>query len=149
VEVVDIATSGANSPPNPITLRFEPTAPRVGDALAAYVGTSLTLDDPDYDVVRYEYVWSVDGEIVRQVTTAAHSDLLKRSLLKNGESVSCRVTPWDNVSAGPESVIAAPIGESGVPAMGTWALVVLAQCIAAAGTIVVARGKGTARPRRT
>ena len=60
-----------NRPPEPISLSFEPAEPSNEDVVVCRIGTSLVLDDLDYDVVRYEYVWTVDGVEVRRIVSAA------------------------------------------------------------------------------
>jgi hypothetical protein len=139
VEVVAVPSPASNSPPEPITLTFEPPAPKFGDALAARVNTSRILDDLDYDVVRFHYRWLVDGEVVREVTTAAQSDVLQRDLLKSGGVATCEVTPMDDVSAGETTVIASHIAEPPVPTVGAWGMIILLGCVAVAGTLIVAR----------
>jgi hypothetical protein len=97
----------------PITVSLEPAAPGPDDVLFCRVAGSLTLDDPDYDVLRYEYVWTVDDVVVRQVTTAALSDALPR--VESGGVVRCTVTPRDAASAGPPASVQARIGAGRAP----------------------------------
>lgn len=100
VEVVPVIDPGFNRPPEPITVSFEPAAPEANDVVLCRVGTSLTVDDLDYDVLSYRYVWTIDGRIVRDVTTAAHSDMLRRSVASPGQTLVCEVTPSDGKADG-------------------------------------------------
>ncbi len=68
--------------------------------LVSRVATDLVLDDPDYDIVRYHYVWTVDGLVMRDVTTAAHSDAFPRRTAPRGSLVTCTVTPSDGTDTG-------------------------------------------------
>ena len=69
--------------------------------LICEIDTSLVLDDVDWDILSYRYVWRVDGGVVRDVTTAAHSDVLPRFSWSAGQTVTCAVTPSDGVLSGP------------------------------------------------
>jgi hypothetical protein len=51
--------------------------------------------DPDYDVVRYGYQWTVNGATVRTVTSAAQTDALPRQYATAGAKLSCSVTVSD------------------------------------------------------
>ncbi len=95
VEVRTARTPDFNRPPAPIAVGFEPQTPMSSEVLRCRVFTSLTLDDPDYDVVRYDYLWRINGSEARRIVSAAHSDVLRRDLLKAGETVECSVTPSD------------------------------------------------------
>jgi hypothetical protein len=64
------------------------------------VETDLVLDDSDYDIVRYEYMWHVNDEIIRTVTTAAQSDAIPHHSLAAGDVLECTVTPTDSFSRG-------------------------------------------------
>jgi hypothetical protein len=60
-----------NRSPNPITVSLT-----VPDVALCVVSTSLVTRDPDYDIVRYRYRWSMGGKVLRSVTSAALSDVL-------------------------------------------------------------------------
>ncbi len=62
--------------------------------------TDLIFDDPDYDIVRYEYEWFADGEAFRSVTHAGHADAIPHHTLLPGEVLECRVTPSDGILRG-------------------------------------------------
>ncbi len=98
-----VATAGelVNRPPDAITVALEPVAPRAEDVLICRVQTDLVLDDPDYDIVRYRYVWTVDGSVLRDVTSAAHSDAFPRHTAPAGSEVVCSVTASDGTASAP------------------------------------------------
>lgn len=108
--VVDVpftvaATSRAvNRKPNPVKARLVPAAPVTGEVMTCQVQTSLILEDPDYDAVRYKYVWKVNNKVVRTVTSAALSDVLAKGKTKKGDRVICTVTPGDGRLNGPAAV---------------------------------------------
>jgi hypothetical protein len=59
--VVSSADQIVNRPPNAIAAAFETSHPRIEDAIFCRLQIPLTLNDPDYDIVRYQYVWKVNG----------------------------------------------------------------------------------------
>lgn len=58
-------------------------------------------EDPDYAIVRYRYRWRVAGKLVRSVTSAGLSDVLRHRLARSGQRVKCTVTPSDGKQLGP------------------------------------------------
>ncbi len=118
-DVLPIGSSIVNRPPNPISVALDPPAPTVDDTVFCRVYSSLVLDDPDYEIVRYEYVWLADGDEVRRVTSAAHSDALPHHTAPAGATLQCLVTPKDAAASGPtaeSSVVALPpCAEAGQP----------------------------------
>ena len=60
-------------------------------------------EDPDYAIVRYRYRWRVNGKLVRRVTSAALSDVLRHGRGKPGQRVSCTATPSDGKLLGPSA----------------------------------------------
>jgi hypothetical protein len=93
-----VVTSSAqivNRRPNSITARLVPAAPATGQIMTCQVNSPLLLRDPDYDIVRYRYEWTVNNKIVRSLTSAALSDVLAKGKVKKGDKVKCRVTPLD------------------------------------------------------
>lgn len=84
-----------NHPPTPFTVAFDPPAPTPDDVVFCRVDHDLILDDPDGDIVRYEYRWTVDGAPVRTVTNAAHSDAIRRNIASMGQTLACEVTALD------------------------------------------------------
>ena len=101
LEVVERRARAFNRPPAPVKVSFAPRRPRAGEVLSCLVTADLLLDDPDYDVVRFEYEWIVNGEVVRRLQSAAHSDVLPRDALQRGDKVRCTVTPSDGRAVGP------------------------------------------------
>lgn len=110
-EVRPQRTADFNRPPEPITAAFDPPIPVTGDVLICRVNTSLTVDDPDFDHLRYTYVWTVDGVEARRVTSAAHGDVLARSWITAGAVVECRVTPNDGRVDGPGGGVSVQVVE--------------------------------------
>jgi peptidase M23-like protein len=92
-----------NRPPNAVTLSLDPSDPSSADVVQCVVRTSLVTEDPDYDIVPYRYRWRVDGRLVRKVTSAALSDVLRHGLARPGQRLSCRVTPSDGRRRGPSA----------------------------------------------
>ncbi len=100
-EVVSVVDPSLNRNPADVSAALSSAgalsgrAPWVDEAIACEITVDLVNDDPDYDVVRYEYVWEVNGAEVRRVTTAAHSDILAAGMAQAGDMVQCTVTPSD------------------------------------------------------
>jgi hypothetical protein len=90
-----------NRRPNPVTLSLEPSVPTRNDVIQCLVGTSLVTEDPDYAIVRYRYRWRIGGKVVRRVTSAGLSDVLRHRLARPGQRVTCTVTPSDGKLLGP------------------------------------------------
>jgi len=92
-----VATAGevANRPPYPATGRFDPPNPRPEEAAIVRVDSDLLLDDPDYEEVRYRYRWYENGDLVRDVVSAARSDVLRAG--KGPRRLECRVDVGDSL----------------------------------------------------
>ncbi len=108
--VVASAKRVRNRPPRPVTVSLTPAAPTQADIVQCRVTTSLATEDPDYAIVAYRYRWTIDGDIVRTVRSAALSDVLRRGLARPGERIACSVTPTDgklSARAASASVVAA------------------------------------------
>lgn len=111
VEVRTQRTPDFNRPPAALqSLEFDPAAPQPGATVFCRINTDLVLDDPDYDVVRYHYVWTLDGQVIRDVTTAGHADAIQSGLTSLGQTLQCTVTPSDALLSAPSSTITATIG---------------------------------------
>jgi murein DD-endopeptidase MepM/ murein hydrolase activator NlpD len=95
VEVVATVNPTFNRSPEPITASFESSVADPAAALFCRVGASVTLDDLDWDKVRYRYLWKVNGATIRDVTTAGRRDAIPRGSFVVGDTVSCAVTPND------------------------------------------------------
>jgi hypothetical protein len=104
-EVVSSYSPTFNRPPEPFTISFEPASLSADDVIVCRVNTDVVFDDMDYDIVRYEYVWKVNGTQVRAVTTAAYSDAVPRQITVAGDSVTCTVTAGDGKESGPSEQI--------------------------------------------
>lgn len=98
-EVVPTRDPGFNRAPADVTAAIWPAQPEPEQAVACVIDTDLVYDDPDYDVVRYEYVWTRDGvdgpTEIRRITSYAHSDMIPAGVLSVGDTVRCVVTPSD------------------------------------------------------
>lgn len=94
-EVVATVNPDFNRAPRSLTASLSPASPTVDDVIECRVSGPYPIADPDFDVVRYRYVWTVGTTVVRDVTTAARSDALRRRLAQAGNVVTCRVTPSD------------------------------------------------------
>jgi len=139
-DVVASAGEIVNRPPYPISVQIEPASPAASDVLICRVGTDLVLDDADYDLVRYRYIWATDTMIVRDVTTAAHSDVLAHNVATPGSEVSCTVTPSDGIDDGPTTqdlvVLDLPVPPP-VPTVSIWGLIVLGGVLLLGGGFMV------------
>lgn len=109
IEVRVSRTSDFNRPPAPITISLQPSTPSADDVIVCFVDTDLVLDDLDYDIVRYRYVWTVHGQIVRDVETASRSDVIPHDLVSVRSTVTCEVTPSDGKATGLLASISAMI----------------------------------------
>jgi hypothetical protein len=101
LDVVATARNVRNRAPNPISVSLHPASPTATDVVQCRVETSLVTEDPDLDIVRYRYRWTVAGKVVRTVRSAALSDVLRKGLAGPGKRVRCAVTPSDGRLAGP------------------------------------------------
>jgi len=108
-EVREMRTPDFNRPPEPIGVAFDPPSPTAQDVIFCRVDTSLLLDDPDFDIVRYRYQWTVDGTVVRDVVTAGQADAIAHSTACPGAVVSCMVTPHDGQVDGPPAMVQATL----------------------------------------
>jgi hypothetical protein len=88
-----------NHPPNAVTARFDPAAPGPHDVVFCRMTSPLLNNDPDYDIARYRYVWSVNGAVIRDVTTAARSDAAPADSGTAGAVLRCDVTVSDGQAA--------------------------------------------------
>ncbi len=103
---VESVASGAPTPnraPEAITAVLGPDSPTASDTLACAITSTSILDDRDYDIVRYRYVWTVDGNVARDVASAARSDRLPAQ--PGGSFVTVTVTPGDGQGDGPATSV--------------------------------------------
>jgi hypothetical protein len=110
VQVVASQTEFVNHPPNPITASLDPSSPGNGDVIFCRTGTSLAWRDPDFDIVRYRYHWSINGSTIREVTTAALSDAIPKGMANSGDILTCAVTPSDGALSGPMATVSVVVG---------------------------------------
>ncbi len=104
IEVVAIVDPNFNRAPEPISVGFESPTASPSAALFCRVGSSVALEDLDWDLVRFRYVWKVNGATIRDVTTAGRRDAIPRGSFLVGDTVSCTVTPNDGkVNGAPAS----------------------------------------------
>jgi murein DD-endopeptidase MepM/ murein hydrolase activator NlpD len=105
VEVVPTATAGFNRPPLPISLVFDPATPAVNDVVFCRVAGPSGIRDLDWDLVRYHYVWRVNGAVIRDLVSPGMADALPRTAAASGNIVQCAVTPNDgHVDGGPVTI---------------------------------------------
>ena len=108
-DVVASAAEVVNRAPAAVAPRLVPAAPRTTDVVRCELDTSLVTEDPDYDVVSYRYRWTAGGRVLREVTSAALSDVLAQGSARPGETVSCAVTPSDGRLDGPAASVSAQV----------------------------------------
>src|SRR5262249_9143994 len=111
--VVDGGTAPTNHAPNGVTAAFDPPSPGTNDVVFCRLTVPL-LEDPDYDLMRYRYQWSVDGVPIRDVTSAAHADAVPRGVALPGGVLSCTATPFDGALYGPPVTVQVAIPGPGV-----------------------------------
>jgi hypothetical protein len=100
LDVVATRAEVLNRAPNAISVD---AVRHPGGASECFVRTSLATEDPDFELVRYRYRWTVAGALVRDVVSAGLSDVLSRD---HGQA-TCSVTPSDGKLEGPEASAAA------------------------------------------
>lgn len=107
---VDSVNPEFNRAPEAIGVSFEPAAPKVEDVVVCRIDTSTVLDDLDFDVVSYEYVWEADDVEVRRIVSAAHSDAIPHHTAATGQRLTCSVTPSDGIEDGPTAQVSVVVG---------------------------------------
>jgi hypothetical protein len=93
--VVSSGSQIVNRPPNAISATLQPASLSANNPAICHVDSSADVPDDDYDVLSYHYVWSVDGQTVRDVVTAAREDVLAREFVRAGSALTCNVTATD------------------------------------------------------
>lgn len=100
-------------PPHPISLALDPPAPDSGQVLFCRVRAPRTLVDPNYRIVRFRYVWQVNGVTVRDVVSMGLADCIPHSTGQPGQTVTCTVTPMNDQAVGTpvalSATLAAPV----------------------------------------
>ncbi len=109
--VVSQASEVVNRPPFDAAFLFRKPAITEEDVPVCEIAEFLPFDDPDYEIVRYRYVWKVNGAVVREIVSAAKSDALARNLFARGDVIRCEVTPRDSVSEAATSVVETGVTE--------------------------------------
>lgn len=97
-------TFNRNLPPNAVTLSFVNPS-ETGAPLSVKVTGPTLLDDPDYDVVRYRYVWKQNHQVIRDVVSAGHLDMIPGNAYLPQKDLTVTVTPSDGLTNGPATVI--------------------------------------------
>lgn len=134
IEVVAQRTPGFNRPPLPIGVALEPATPAAGEAVLCRVQGDALVDDPDYDVLRFRYVWRVDGVVRRDVEHAGRADAFPAGIAPAGSTLQCTVAASDGAASAPAAAAAAVVG--GAPL----ALAAPAPGLAGTGNSFVATG---------
>ena len=106
-DVVGRKTQVRNRPPEPVSVELSPQTPSQTRVVQCLVRTSLVREDPDYDIVRYRYRWTVGGKLVRAVQSAGLSDVLRKGAARAGQQVRCTVTPSDGRRSGRAAAVTA------------------------------------------
>jgi hypothetical protein len=109
VVVQTVYDAGFNQAPVSVTAGLTPAAADSDDALSCRVFGERIKNDLDYDIVSHRFVWKSNGAVVRDVTTAARSDMLPAR--PAASLVLCSVTPTDGTANGAqvtESLMIAP-----------------------------------------
>ncbi|MFL6245894.1 MAG: peptidoglycan DD-metalloendopeptidase family protein [Thermoanaerobaculia bacterium] len=92
--VVTSSSQDVNRPPRAFNVSFEAPVVLPGRVPVCRVD-GPTFADPDYDVLTYRYRWSVDNQVVRDITSAARTDALARNLVRADTTLTCSVTASD------------------------------------------------------
>lgn len=110
IEVRTARTADFNHAPEPIGLVFDPPNPTPDDVPFCRVQNDPVLEDYDYDIVRYHYVWEVDDGVVRDVVSAGRADAIPHYVAPPGATLRCTVTPSDGKADGPTTSISVVVG---------------------------------------
>jgi len=104
-QVLSPGSPVVNQPPAAIEASFDPAVPSFADAVFSRITSPTVLLDPDYDFVRYTYLWKVNGVVVRNVTSAGLADALSHDKIHVGDELSCTITPSDGMANGPATTV--------------------------------------------
>ncbi|MBA3961383.1 MAG: peptidoglycan DD-metalloendopeptidase family protein [Chthoniobacterales bacterium] len=94
-----------NHAPAAIEAVFDPAQPNFVTATFCRITSPTLFLDPDYDFVRYHYVWTVNGAVVRNVMSAGKADAIPNNLGHPGDVLTCVVTPSDGTANGPATTV--------------------------------------------
>lgn len=104
-------------PPHPITIALDPPAPRSDEVLFCRVRAPRTLVDPNYQIVRFRYLWQVAGVTVRDVVHMGLADCIPHSSGQPGQTVTCTVTPMNESVSGTPASLTATLAAPAPPRM--------------------------------
>jgi len=110
ITVIAPGSAIVNRPPAEIEAAFDPPAPVSGKVVFCRITSSTVFLDPDYDFVRYHYVWKVNGGVVRDVISAGLADAIPADKFRTADELVCTVTPSDGKANGPATAVTAIIG---------------------------------------
>ncbi|MBS0657046.1 MAG: M23 family metallopeptidase [Verrucomicrobia bacterium] len=96
-------------PPHPVAIELDPPQPDAAQVLFCRVRAPRVFVDPDYRIVRFRYVWQVNGAVVRDTTHMGLADALPHSSGQPGQQVSCTVTPLNEVATGAPVTLSATL----------------------------------------
>ncbi|MEO0475345.1 MAG: hypothetical protein AAF085_05130, partial [Planctomycetota bacterium] len=92
----------------------DPPLVTLDDVLFCRIDSDLVEDDPDCDVVRYQYTWRVNGAVVRQVTSAGRADALPHhTATASGDEITCTIVPSDGVLTAAPTVLSLEVSPEG------------------------------------
>lgn len=111
-EVVVQRNPSQNRPPHAVGIEILPQSPNTQDVISCRVNAPLVLSDPDYEITRFRYQWTVNGVTVRDIQSAAHRDYLPQEIAGVGQTVQCTVTPSDGTLDGPTEFASVLVGSS-------------------------------------
>ena len=117
VTVLDNGETYTNTPPHPVFAILEPASPTQDDVIFARLQPDLVNDDFEYDLVRYHYIWSLDGVVVRDIVSAGHADAVPSvSSLGGGSELCVAITPNDGDTDGFQTSYCVDIAPEPCPA---------------------------------
>lgn len=94
----------SNLPPYKPSVAIIPPV-EAGAPLAVQVVAPDIVTDPDYDVVRYRYVWRNGRTILRDVTHAGRLDMVPAKLPWKSQGWTVTVTPFDGMAWGQSTTV--------------------------------------------
>ena len=108
-EVVSPGSPVVNQPPGAVEAAFDPVTPSFADAVFCRITSPTLFLDPDYDFVRFHYVWKVNGVMVRDVMSAGLADAISHDKIHVGDELTCTITPSDGMANGPSTTVTATV----------------------------------------
>lgn len=100
-----------NRPPFERTAALDPAQPTSDQVVFCRIPNQV-IDDPDYDVVRFRYLWRRNGEKLRDATTASLADAIPRDSCVPGDILTCTVTPGDGKGEAPPITVSFRVRQS-------------------------------------